>query len=101
MSPPWTKRQNKLFEKVLARYDENTPDRWQKVARDVGDGRSAEEVKRHYEELEQDVKHIEEGDLRQYGGSGTGSGNTNGGSSGGGRSQEQRINTKDMHLPTR
>jgi hypothetical protein len=90
MSPPWTKRQNKLFEKVLARYDENTPDRWQKVARDVGDGRSAEEVKRHYEELEQDLKHIEEGDLRQYGGSRTGSANTNGGSSRSGSRQEQR-----------
>ncbi|XP_050372172.1 protein RADIALIS-like 3 [Argentina anserina] len=56
----WTPKQNKLFEKALALYDKDTPDRWQKVARAVG-GKSAEEVKRHYEILIEDVKHIESG----------------------------------------
>ncbi|KAL5557302.1 hypothetical protein UlMin_039538 [Ulmus minor] len=56
----WTPKQNKLFEKALALYDKDTPDRWQKVAKAVG-GKSAEEVKRHYEILEEDIRHIESG----------------------------------------
>ncbi|XP_009340740.1 protein RADIALIS-like 3 [Pyrus x bretschneideri] len=60
LSSSWTPKQNKQFEKALALYDKDTPDRWQKVARAVG-GKSAEEVKRHYELLIEDVKHIESG----------------------------------------
>ncbi|XP_019074125.1 protein RADIALIS-like 3 isoform X2 [Vitis vinifera] len=56
----WTSKQNKLFEKALALYDKDTPDRWQNVAKAVG-GKSAEEVKRHYEILIEDLKHIESG----------------------------------------
>lgn len=56
----WTPKQNKQFEKALALYDKDTPDRWQKIARAVG-GKSAEEVKRHYEILEEDIRHIESG----------------------------------------
>ncbi|KAL6273956.1 hypothetical protein ACE6H2_024648 [Prunus campanulata] len=56
----WTPKQNKQFEKALALYDKDTPDRWQKVARAVG-GKSAEEVKQHYEILIEDVNHIESG----------------------------------------
>lgn len=52
--------QNKQFERALALYDKDTPDRWQKVARAV-EGKSAEEVKRHYEILEEDIRHIESG----------------------------------------
>ncbi|XP_068323374.1 protein RADIALIS-like 4 [Pyrus communis] len=59
-SSSWTPEQNKEFENALALYDKDTPDRWQKVARAVG-GKSAEEVKRHYEILIEDVKHIESG----------------------------------------
>ncbi|KAM1426196.1 hypothetical protein TB2_018082 [Malus domestica] len=59
-SSSWTPKQNKQFEKALALYDKDTPDRWQKVARAVV-GKSAEEVKRHYEILIEDVKHIESG----------------------------------------
>ncbi|KAG0493476.1 hypothetical protein HPP92_004470 [Vanilla planifolia] len=58
----WTPKQNKLFERALAVYDEDTPDRWQKVARAVG-GKSAEEVKRHYELLVEDLKYIESGQV--------------------------------------
>ncbi|XP_068641567.1 protein RADIALIS-like 3 [Aristolochia californica] len=58
----WTPKQNKLFEKALAIYDRDTPDRWQNVARAVG-GKSAEEVKRHYEILIEDVKYIESGQV--------------------------------------
>ncbi|KAK9284897.1 hypothetical protein L1049_024078 [Liquidambar formosana] len=59
-SNSWTAKQNKQFEKALALYDKDTPDRWQNVAKAVG-GKSAEEVKRHYEILVEDLKHIESG----------------------------------------
>ena len=59
-SSSWTTKENKKFEKALAVYDKDTPDRWQKVAKAVG-GKSAEEVKRHYEILIEDVQHIESG----------------------------------------
>nr|ARU86437.1 RADIALIS-like [Orchis italica] len=56
----WTPKQNKLFERALVAYEEDTPNRWQKVARAVG-GKSAEEVKLHYELLVEDLNHIESG----------------------------------------
>ncbi|KAG4993999.1 hypothetical protein JHK86_030826 [Glycine max] len=56
----WTPKQNKLFEKALAKYDKDTPERWQNVAKAVG-GKSADEVKRHYEILLEDLRHIESG----------------------------------------
>ncbi|PKU86951.1 Protein RADIALIS-like 6 [Dendrobium catenatum] len=58
----WTSEQNKLFERALAVYDEETPERWEKVASAVG-GKSAEEVKIHYELLVEDLKHIESGSV--------------------------------------
>ncbi|KAM3220267.1 protein RADIALIS-like 3 [Capsicum chacoense] len=57
----WTPQQNKLFERALAQFDKDTPDRWQNVARAVGGGKSAEEVKRHYEILLEDLRRIESG----------------------------------------
>ncbi|KAI4327610.1 hypothetical protein L6164_020049 [Bauhinia variegata] len=61
MASSWTPRQNKLFEKALALYDKETPDRWQNVAKVVG--KSVEEVRRHYEILEEDVERIEHGQV--------------------------------------
>jgi hypothetical protein len=58
--PQWTAKQNKQFEQALAAYDEETPDRWHNIARAVG-GKSADEVKRYYELLVEDVRHIEAG----------------------------------------
>ncbi|XP_019707761.1 protein RADIALIS-like 3 [Elaeis guineensis] len=60
LSSSWTPKQNKLFETALAKYDKETPDRWHNVARAVG-GKSAEEVKRHYERLVEDIRQIESG----------------------------------------
>nr|GMC54957.1 protein RADIALIS-like 3 [Ipomoea batatas] len=51
-------RQNKKFEEALAIYDRETPDRWYNIARMVG-GKSAEEVRRHYELLVKDIMQIE------------------------------------------
>ncbi|KAG8654652.1 protein RADIALIS-like 5 isoform X1 [Manihot esculenta] len=59
-SSSWTPKQNKLFEKALAVYDKDTPDRWQNVAKAVG-GKSPEEVKRHYDLLVEDLMYIESG----------------------------------------
>ncbi|XP_042514825.1 protein RADIALIS-like 3 [Macadamia integrifolia] len=59
----WTPRQNKLFEEALARHDRDTPDRWHNIAREVGGGKTAEEVRRHYESLEHDVRSIESGQV--------------------------------------
>ncbi|XP_077221573.1 protein RADIALIS-like 4 isoform X2 [Tasmannia lanceolata] len=61
-SSSWTSKQNKLFEKALAKYDKDTPDRWQNVAKAVG-GKSADEVRRQYEILIEDLKHIESGQV--------------------------------------
>ncbi|MBA0820098.1 hypothetical protein Gohar_021458 [Gossypium harknessii] len=47
-----------MFEKALAKYDQDTPDRWHNVAKAVG-GKSAEEVKLHYDALVRDLKDID------------------------------------------
>lgn len=67
----WTPKQNKLFERALAVYDKDTPDRWQKVAAAVGE-KSPEEVKRQYEILVADIKYIESDDFPMPNYKGTG-----------------------------
>ncbi|KAJ1284458.1 hypothetical protein BS78_03G205700 [Paspalum vaginatum] len=62
MSSQWTKQQNKLFEQALAVYDKDTPDRWHNIARAVG-AKSADEVRRRYELLVQDVQRIDSGEV--------------------------------------
>ncbi|XP_044508072.1 protein RADIALIS-like 4 [Mangifera indica] len=57
----WTPKQNKLFEKALALYDKDTPDRWQNITKAVGGGKSVDEVKRHFDVLIEDLNHIESG----------------------------------------
>nr|ARW29629.1 RADIALIS-like transcription factor [Torenia fournieri]BAU80781.1 RADIALIS-like transcription factor [Torenia fournieri] len=60
-SSSWSAQENKAFEKALAIFDRDTPDRWANVARAVGGSRTPEEVRRHYEVLVEDVKRIESG----------------------------------------
>ncbi|XP_025809060.1 protein RADIALIS-like 3 [Panicum hallii] len=57
----WTQRQNKQFECALAVYDRETPDRWHNVARYMGGAKSADEVRRHFDQLVADVAQIEAG----------------------------------------
>ncbi|KAG4392392.1 hypothetical protein GLYMA_04G132200v4 [Glycine max] len=69
----WSTKDNKAFERALAVYDKDTPDRWYNVAKAVGGGKTPEEVKRHYELLLRDVRYIESGKVpfpyKQSGGS--------------------------------
>ncbi|XP_047948990.1 protein RADIALIS-like 3 [Salvia hispanica] len=58
-SSSWSSKQNKQFEAALAKYDRDAPDRWHNIARAVGGGKSAQEVRRHYEALERDINNIE------------------------------------------
>ncbi|KAL6132716.1 hypothetical protein ACLB2K_064955 [Fragaria x ananassa] len=74
----WTAKQNKTFEISLALFSKDTPDRWDNIARIVGN-KTPEEVKRHYDLLLEDVKLIESGevpfpDYRTSSGSGNGHG---------------------------
>lgn len=59
-SGSWSAQENKAFERALAVYDRDTPDRWYNVAKAVG-GKTPEEVKRHYEILVRDICYIESG----------------------------------------
>ncbi|KAG0489221.1 hypothetical protein HPP92_008048 [Vanilla planifolia] len=62
-SSGWTRQQNKMFERALAVYDRDTPDRWQNVATFVGGGKTVDDVRRHYQRLVEDVRRIESGDV--------------------------------------
>ena len=59
-STRWSFKQNKQFEVALAVHDKDGPDRWEKVASMV-DGKSAAEVKAHYDILVHDLELIEKG----------------------------------------
>lgn len=56
----WTPEENKAFEDALARYDRDTPNRWEKVATSIP-GKTVTDVMNHYRELENDVSFIEMG----------------------------------------
>ncbi|KAM3331504.1 hypothetical protein ACQJBY_027468 [Aegilops geniculata] len=57
----WSAKENKLFEEALAYHGEGTPDRWLKVSHAMGGTKTADEVRRHYEILVDDIKLIESG----------------------------------------
>ncbi|XP_041002615.1 transcription factor DIVARICATA-like [Juglans microcarpa x Juglans regia] len=59
-STEWTREENKKFERALAIYDENTHDRWTKVAEMIP-GKTVWDVIKQYKELEDDVSDIEAG----------------------------------------
>ncbi|CAA0841804.1 Protein RADIALIS-like 6 [Striga hermonthica] len=66
----WTAMENKVFENSLAVYDQDTPDRWQNIARAIGT-KTVDEVKCHYQKLVEDIEDIESGkvplpDYRPY-----------------------------------
>lgn len=59
----WSVQQNKLFENAIAFYDKDAPDFFHNLARSVGGGKSISEVKKHYEELVEDIELIESGKI--------------------------------------
>ncbi|KAM0010534.1 putative transcription factor MYB/SANT family [Helianthus debilis subsp. tardiflorus] len=65
MASPWTSRQNRQFEQALGAYDRDSPNRWQNIARAV-EGKSVEEVKRHYDTLVSEIIQMERGSLSIY-----------------------------------
>ncbi|KAK8641307.1 hypothetical protein V6N13_010720 [Hibiscus sabdariffa] len=59
-STQWTRLEDKLFEDALVIFPEETSDRWQKIA-DRVPGKSAREVKEHFDVLLHDVYEIDAG----------------------------------------
>ncbi|XP_047324217.1 protein RADIALIS-like 6 [Impatiens glandulifera] len=57
----WTAEENKMFERALAHYDTQTPDRWHNIARAVGGRKTAEDCKSHFQLLLEDLCKIESG----------------------------------------
>ncbi|KAG7026935.1 Protein RADIALIS-like 6, partial [Cucurbita argyrosperma subsp. argyrosperma] len=57
---PWTRHQDKIFEHALVMVPENSPNRWMKIAGLVP-GKSAAEVRDHYDALVSDVQKIDSG----------------------------------------
>ncbi|GLJ39198.1 hypothetical protein SUGI_0799130 [Cryptomeria japonica] len=56
----WTLEDNKLFENALSMVEEETHERWDKVAAMVP-GKSVDEVRKHYEDLVEDIQCIDAG----------------------------------------
>lgn len=59
-SSSWSKEENKMFERALAIYAEDSPDRWFKVASMIP-GKTVVDVMKQYIKLEEDVFDIEAG----------------------------------------
>uniref|UniRef100_A0A0E0CQD0 Uncharacterized protein n=1 Tax=Oryza meridionalis TaxID=40149 RepID=A0A0E0CQD0_9ORYZ len=100
MSSSWTTKQNKVFERALAIYDRDTPDRWQNVARAVGGGKSVDDVKRHYEKLIKDVDHIDSTGGHQgshYNSSNASSSSSSSSNSRGSANEDQRRRYHNFH----
>ncbi|CAK9320466.1 unnamed protein product [Citrullus colocynthis] len=57
---PWTRHQDKLFEHAVVMVPENSPNRWVKIAALVP-GKSAADVRYHYDVLVSDVLNIDSG----------------------------------------
>ncbi|KAE9465425.1 hypothetical protein C3L33_02671, partial [Rhododendron williamsianum] len=59
-SSAWSRYEDKVFERALVAFPEEMADRWEKIAERIP-GKSAGEVRAHYEALVQDVIEIDSG----------------------------------------
>ncbi|KAG6513220.1 transcription factor DIVARICATA-like [Zingiber officinale] len=57
---PWTRGEDKVFERALVLYPEGTPERWSVIAAELS-GRSAVEAWERYQALVEDCRMIERG----------------------------------------
>lgn len=59
-SSGWSRAQDKIFERALVVFPDDTPHRWEKIAAEVP-GKSPSDVREHYEILLHDVSEIDSG----------------------------------------
>jgi hypothetical protein len=86
-SPAWSESENKRFERALAVHGNDEPGCWGRIAADVGGGKTADDVKRHYDQLVDDLLRIEAGGGRTNSNRGGAAGTSNGGENNGRRPQ--------------
>ncbi|EPS74148.1 hypothetical protein M569_00612 [Genlisea aurea] len=61
---PWSSEENKRFETALIWFEGCADgDRWQRLADAVGGGKTIEQVKKHYEDLMEDLRRIDLGEI--------------------------------------
>ncbi|GMI34040.1 hypothetical protein TrCOL_g6071 [Triparma columacea] len=60
-STPWTPSSDAKFESLLLKYPPACETRWEKIALELGDSKTADDVRNHYGELVRDICEIELG----------------------------------------
>ncbi|KAI3951855.1 hypothetical protein MKX01_021593 [Papaver californicum] len=58
----WTIKEDQILETALFMHDENSPNRWEKIAKDVGGKKTVEDVKKRYKLLQDAINSIETGE---------------------------------------